>query len=509
MPSDRSIPLVRAFTSEEVLPPQAIGKKADKPNPSVPVILFPWQARVAIFVLFTLFVTIGATYYWVESNPDKPAWIPAAMTTLWLISGTGASLLMFWVWREFVRLGTDISYWVDSLRKGHLSERMPVRNSFCPSYHLRNHLNTIAIDYQQVAGKLERRLKEQSQYLEQKQHYLRVLHDVASCINKSNSLDGLLNRFLFTLKQVVNAEAVTVKLTDEDNKTNKVITVGNEFPDNEELIIIPIQYRNQMIGVFNISVDKKLHPKLEDEHELLLSMGQHLGMAIKKMKVDSEAKLLSIMEERTRMAHELHDSLAQTLASMRYKVRLLDDTLNSEDEELIWTELEGLETIIEEANNELRSLMKDFRAPFDGSGLVRSIENLATKFEKETNIDVFFHKYWDLEEMPSEIEIEVTRIVQEALANIRQHSQAKTVRILMYSTKKGDCKILVEDDGIGIDDSHSNSENEAGEHIGLSVMKQRAERINGEIQFECDDGEGTLIQLSFMSAPEEELVSTS
>jgi len=509
MPSDSSIPLVRAFTAEEVLPPQAIGKKSEKNIPSAPVILFPWQARMAIFVLFALFVTIGATYYWIESSPDKPAWAPAAMTTLWLISGTGASLLMFWVWREFARFGTDLSHWVNSLHEGYLSERMPVRNSFCPSYHLRNHLNTIAIDYQQIAGKLERRLKEQAQYLKQKEHYLSVLHDVASSINKSHSLDGLLNRFLLTLKKVVNAEGVTVKLTDENNKAHKVITIGDEFLDDEELIIIPIQYRNQMIGVFNISVDKELHPKLEDEHELLLSIGQHLGMAIKKMDVDSEAKLLSIMEERTRMAHELHDSLAQTLASMRYKVRLLDDSLNSEDEESIWTELEGLETIIEEANNELRSLMKDFRAPFDGSGVVRSIERIAKKFEMETGIELFFHKFWNLKEIPKEIEIEVSRIVQEALANIRKHSKAKTVPILMYSTEKGDCKILVEDDGVGMNENHSNVENDAGEHIGLSVMKERAARINGEIQFESEEGEGTLVQLSFMSTPEEELVSLS
>ena len=173
---------------------------------------------------------------------------------------------------------------------------------------------------------------------------------------------------------------------------HKIVTVGidEEEGEEKEQLAIPIQYRNKMIGVYNIRVDKEYHPKFGEEHELLLSIGQHLGMAIEKANVDTEARTLSIMEERTRMAHELHDSLAQTLASMRYKVRLLDDSLNSDDDELIWGELEGLEGIIDDANTELRSLITDFRAPIDGSGLVRSVERMANRFQVDTGLGGVF-----------------------------------------------------------------------------------------------------------------------
>jgi two-component system nitrate/nitrite sensor histidine kinase NarX len=510
MDSNTAIPIVKAYTAEEVSPiqtsSQVSSNQALMDNKPPPAIMFPWQAKVGMFVLFLLFATIGATYFWVEGSANKPEWAPWVMTVLWMISGVGTALLMFWVWREFQRFGNDLSHWVESLRGGYLSERMPVNNAFCPSYHLRNHLNTISIDYQQIAGKLERRLQEQERYINQKKHYLNVLYDVASCINKSHSLDGLLNRFLLTLKKVVNAESVTVKLIDEDGNVHKIVTIGIEEDEGseKEQVAIPIQYRNKMIGVYNIRVDKEYHPKFGEEHELLLSIGQHLGMAIEKANVDTEARTLSIMEERTRMAHELHDSLAQTLASMRYKVRLLDDSLNSDDDELIWGELEGLEGIIDDANTELRSLITDFRAPIDGSGLVRSVERLANRFQVDTGLEVFFYQNWYLEEIPRDIELEVVRIVQEALANIRKHSKAETVRILMHSTEKGDCRILVEDDGIGFDDTLQDKPNIEGEQIGLTVMQERAARINGEIQFESEEGEGTLIQLSFMSAPENE-----
>ncbi len=510
MATNTVIPIVKAYTPEEVSPVQIssqVSHGARKPHPAI---MFPWQARVTMFVLFLLFITIGATYYWIEGIANKPAWAPVVMTTLWMVAGVGTGLLMFWVWREFYRFGNDLSYWVESLRSGYLSERMPVNSAFCPSYHLRNHLNTISIDYQQIAGKLERRLKEQERYIKQKKHYLSVLYDVASSINKSHSLDGLLNRFLLTLKKVVNAESVTVKLLDEDGNVHKIVTVGIENNDEKEQVVIPIQYRDKMIGVFNISVDKKYDTKFGDEHELLLSIGHHLGMAIEKANVDQEARTLSILEERTRMAHELHDSLAQTLASMRYKVRLLDDSLNADDDEQIWGELEGLEGIIDEANTELRSLIADFRAPFDGSGLVRSIERLSKRFQMETSLEVFFYQNWHLKELSRDIELEVVRIVQEALANIRKHSKADTVRILMHSTEEGECRILVEDDGVGFDDTLLDESNVAdasdtgGNHIGLTIMQERAARINGEIQFESEEGEGTLIQLSFISAPEKE-----
>ena len=115
----------------------------------------------------------------------------------------------------------------------------------------------------------------------------------------------------------------------------------------------------------------------------------------------------------------------------------------------------------------------------------------------ETQMDVFFYQNWNLLKAPREVEIEAIRIVQEALANVRKHSQADTVRILMYSSEVGVCRILVEDDGVGLPETRQLPNLETGEHIGLTIMEERAKRINGEVQFESDDGEGTLIQLSF------------
>lgn len=503
------------------------------------LIEFPWRARVVLLLLFLLFTSIGATYFWAISAEQVPSWLAPVMTVLWLVAGIGVLLLLYWMWRQFSRFSNDLSVWANQLLEGDFSSRMPLRTERCPSKGIRLHINKIAADYETLSSLQKKRLSRQEAHIKQKKHHLSVLYDVASCINKSQSLEDLLQRFLHTLTSVVNAQAATVRLLDKDDNMRLVASIGLSqevikqeetlpahdclcgkaltdsvvminstekscglisesgfFKNEVELLAIPLQYRGKTLGVYNLFVPRKEHQFLEGEHELLESIGQHLGMAIEKAGVEADARTLSIIEERTRMAHELHDSLAQTLASLRFKVRLFDDSLHQGNDEDIWSELEGLENTIDDAYAELRSLITHFRAPFDGKGVVRSVEHVVERFRQENDLDVFFYHNWALEDLLRDSEIEVVRIVQEALANVKKHANAENVRILMISTQEGHCSVLIEDDGKGLE-NRSKPNKETGEHIGLSVMQERAGRLKGEILFESEDGEGTLVQLSF------------
>ena len=121
-------------------------------------------------------------------------------------------------------------------------------------------------------------------------------------------------------------------------------------------------------------------------------------------------------------------------------------------------------------------------------------------------MEVFFYHNWSLNDLDPEVEREVVRIVQEALNNVRKHSKASTVRILMYSSEEGRCSILVEDDGVGLPGEPPKPDPLTGEHLGLGIMHERAEKIGGELQFDSDPDEGgTLVQLSFHVAPARKL----
>ena len=385
---------------------------------------------------------------------------------------------------------------------------------------------------------------QQEAYIAEKKYHLSVLYDVADCINSSTSLDDLLHRFLLTLQGVVTAKASAVRLLIDDelklvasiglpvgdhanvwtlseascecvrsfheNRVTRLtdmstcrLSEGSECSELEdcEMLAVPLRYQGKSIGVYNlfISRNETRESSITDEDAVLQSIGKHVGMAIEQAGVEDNARQLSIIQERTRMAHELHDSLAQTLASLRYKVRLFDDSLKEQQAETLREELKGLGNGIETANAELRSLITHFRAPIDGKGVVRTIESLVERFRRDTGFDVFFYHNWDLKDLARDAEIEVVRIVQEGLANIRKHSGSETVRILLYSSVDGDCSILIEDDGPGLSEDRPKPNKETGEHIGLSVMQERAERLNGELQFESD-GEGLLLQLNFKVA---------
>lgn len=534
---------------KKTLPSNQAGEILDDVNPkqkppkySKVTIRFPWQAQLAMLLLFILFVLIGATYFWAITTTKEVSWISQVMTVLWMTSGFGVLGLFYWGWKEFTGFGDDLSDWAMQMRENQLDARMPIPSSpSCTSRLLRERINNISKDYQALSAKQKKRLSRQQEHIKKKKHYLNVLYDVASCINESQSLEDLLQRFLYTLKDVVNAEAATVRLLDADGNMRLVASIGldddvvkkedilpvdvcmcgkavsgdqikirtdiqkcgklmsQQFSTESdvELLAIPLRYRGKTLGVYNLFVEGQSKKLLAEEHELLSSIGQHLGMAIEKSAVDDEAKMLSIIEERTRMAHELHDSLAQTLASLRFQVRLFDDSLNQGDDAIIWQELEKLEENIDIAYAELRSLITHFRAPVDGKGIVHVVDRLVERYKRETDIDVFYYHNWSLDELSRDTEIEAVRIIQEALANVKKHSQAKTVRILLYSSSDGKCSILVEDDGIGLSENRPGPNKETGEHIGLHVMQERAKRINGEIQFDGEEGEGTLVQLNF------------
>ena len=96
---------------------------------------------------------------------------------------------------------------------------------------------------------------------------------------------------------------------------------------------------------------------------------------------------------------------------------------------------------------------------------------------------------------PLKSKFRVVRIIQEALANIRKHSEANAVRVLMRATSDETFMVMIEDDGIGIQDAilHGNP----GDHIGLKILEERAAHIGGELTIETEPGDGTRIILSF------------
>jgi two-component system nitrate/nitrite sensor histidine kinase NarX len=217
-------------------------------------------------------------------------------------------------------------------------------------------------------------------------------------------------------------------------------------------------------------------------------------MAIEKTRLDQESKQISILEERNQLAHEIHDSLAQTLASLRFQVRTLETAARQTHPELE-AELSRLREGIYEGNREVRELISHFRAPVDKRGLKHALEKVISDIRQDKNLSVFVQEQWKYVEQPEVHEHQIVRIVQEAFCNARKHADARTLRLLLKGNPHDGYEVLIEDDGVGI--TRELESGGPGDHIGLTVMQERAKRIGGSLTIESEAGEGTRILLRF------------
>ncbi|MEW8691177.1 MAG: ATP-binding protein [Candidatus Thiodiazotropha endolucinida] len=400
-------------------------------------------------------------------------------------------------------------------------------------------IDSLSEELTDIYEDMEVRVARQTARLAQKTTSLQVLYDVAAGINQSENLDELLLEYMGVFKRMVNARSATVHLVLQDDRVRQVGCIdlqGRLYNEQEmlpiklcqcgialspgdilcsqdarvcsrrnnrtmyganevERVSVPMWYHGDVLGFYHLYVDKPgIYDGREDVLDILNTIGSHLGMAVAKQRSDSEARRLSIVEERTSLAHELHDSLAQTIASLRFQVRMLEETLQNDPiSEKAVQEAHRIHNGLDEAHDELRELINSFRAPFDQRGLVPALSKLVERFNQETGIPAFFQPDCLKTDLDTSQEMQALRIVQEALANIRKHAKAHTIRVLLRCRSPGSYLILVEDDGVGIEGAVP--QGNPGEHIGLSIMEERARRVGGELSIESEPGEGTRVEL--------------
>lgn len=357
-----------------------------------------------------------------------------------------------------------------------------------------------------------------------------LLYRIASTLNAVNEKSQTFHDFLILLKQHFSAAAGSIQLITDDGLMDliayfgfteeqantiqhapidgQLFTFETEITDDIHIrenklgiaslppkqLCIPVRYKIQPLGVINLFVDDELCIT-EELAYLLLSIGAHLGEFIVRVNIVEYNNHQLIKNERNIIANELHDSLAQTLASLRFQVRILDQSLQPVGDFMAYKTIESIEHALDEASSDLRELITYCRVPIEQQGLASAIKRAVEKFRKETGIHIKLQCNEQPLNLPSNIELNAYRIVQEALTNIKKHASANIVRVLFTHDGQGNVRILVENDGKGFDQRKINSSD--GEHLGLSIMKERAKHIGGELKVETEPDEGTRVELKF------------
>jgi len=430
-----------------------------------------------------------------------------------------------------------LKQWSRQVRAGDLYTPIPLP----PRGRLRqviSDINTLTDELHSLTDEMDTKVRAQTEHIASKSRSLEILYDIATDLSTARNLDELLEQFLDTLMVLVDARAASVRMTTENGQTqlvasrglsteivkaelrvdvnrclcgeiaqfgglgiqqglkscDKHLDCGPMLDDCSELIVVPLQYRDKILGVYNLFLDRPSAELGKDVRDLLNSIGKHLGLAVAKARLDDNERRLAIMEERNMIGNELHDSLAQTLVSMRLQIKMLGETLFRKDVRSAQNEVRQLRSAIEEAHDSLRELLTNFKSRMDERGLLPAVEDLVIRFKSETGVAVFLQNdLIDTNFSPTQ-EVQVFRIIQESLANIRKHSNACNVRILLFNSDREHFDVLIEDDGLGMD-RDSSSPRRPGEQIGLSIMRERANRLHGTLSIESETGEGTRVHL--------------
>lgn len=255
---------------------------------------------------------------------------------------------------------------------------------------------------------------------------------------------------------------------------------------------VPLRHKGKVLGVYNMFMDNPA-PLPEDIRYLFNSISEHLGMALENARLTRENMRISLMNERTMLANQIHDSLAQTLAYAKMRLTVLNESLASDDQERANRYLGDVEEAVDMAYSELRNLITQFRDRIDPRGLVPALQEMAQSFSKKANADVdFLNVAQDVVLTPEE-EIQVFHIIQESLYNICKHARARHV-VVTLDLHDNQYVVNVADDGVGL---QSGALPNMGKSFGLTIMRERAEKLGGTLSIESRAAGGTIVRLAF------------
>lgn len=265
----------------------------------------------------------------------------------------------------------------------------------------------------------------------------------------------------------------------------------NENNDGRRLLL-PIRTPNQLLGTLEVwyPADKGLS---ETARRLLETLSDQLATAIFLERQITEEQQMTLVEERTVIARELHDSLAQSLSYLKMQVaRLRRLDVASEQKPAHDDILEQLSTGLNSAYRQLRELLTTFRLKLDTPELSAALRKTIDEFSERLGHTISLEYDLPLQTLSPNEEIHTLQIVREGLANAVKHSEADEVSVkVLFRTPQ--VQVSISDNGRGLPDTGTPSQ-----HYGLIIMEDRARTLGGQMQVRNREGGGAEVILTFI-----------
>jgi signal transduction histidine kinase len=265
---------------------------------------------------------------------------------------------------------------------------------------------------------------------------------------------------------------------------------------------VPMRARGQNLGVLSVFGEREQQFNVEDV-ALLASIADHVAVAIENDRLRQRAQRAAVVEERERLARELHDSVTQSLYSVTLLAEAGRELARSQETARAAHHLSRIGEIAQQALKEMRLMVHELRPPtLEREGLVGALRQRLETVEGRAGVKARLLAE-ELVELPAPTEEELYRVAQEALNNALKHAAATSV-VVRVRERNGRVELEVADNGAGFDPTGVRDRG----GMGLISMRERAERLGGALTVRSIPGKGTTVKVSVAIQPGERLERT-
>jgi signal transduction histidine kinase len=252
-------------------------------------------------------------------------------------------------------------------------------------------------------------------------------------------------------------------------------------------LILPLIAKGELIGCLVLThSEPDYYP--QQSRTLSQAYANQVAIAIHNAQLYKQSMENAAIEERNRLARELHDSVAQALYSISLFIDATRMALKTNKPQVVENHLEELTQLSKEAMSDMRLMIFELRPPIlEKIGLVAALQNRLESVEARAGFQASFEATGDIH-LSTDEEIDLYRIAQEALNNVVKHAQANKVKVAIHG-QEGFVRLIIQDDGIGFDPQIAY--NRGGQ--GFRNMHERAARVGAHCSFESRPGKGTQI----------------
>ena len=467
-------------------------------------------------------------------NASKTTRLRILQSVLIVMACLGTMAMIFLLYRWIIRPVQTLQGGIQRMAARDFSVRVPVNNTDELGV-LAQGFNRMADELQSLYEDLGEHVRQKTAELERQNRQLSALYGMTAFLNKPNDIEALCRGFLQRVMDEFHAAAGSIRVLDPSGeRLHIVVSLGfssalqesehcmrtdacfcgeatqrgtmiirdfRKLPRPEEIgcmrdgfqavSVFQIVTPEATLGTFSLHFRERTTMSSR-ELQLLEMLGQHLGAALDNQRLSIKARQLAVAEERNLVAQGLHDSLAQGLNFLNLQTQMLGSAVQQRR----WEEVEEivplLKTGVSESYQDVRELLQNFRTRLGEESLRKAVDDTIGRFRRQTGLNVELHlDDRDGAPLHPDQQLQVLFILQEALSNVRKHAYASKVTVRIDNHR--DFGMSIRDDGEGYDPKEVAERSET--HVGLSIMRERAARLGGQLQMCSAPGQGTEVSL--------------